>query len=1649
MTTTTEGTIDARLAQRWTRACVARMGRIWCTDSAAADTAPAANLALESAALLHRLWWSPGSSPADRYALRPLWNWLCQSLYALAVQRSQGHCEASAAAAALAHLCTCLALTSPADEKDREEALRVVKRFNSNSLWRNDDEPPEPLLSPLASLLGACTIYRELVTGPAAPERDVLTAELLTALVDPARPCSVVPFKKKKERRRQQRQRADSKTSRTGQQQQQQDDDMMEVEMDEAGGGDDVMESQGEEDEEEEGDKKEEENNEGQHGDGNNQEEGNDDEEEYNEDDDGEDDGDDDEGSHGGQSVSDVDEEIESSEEQDEDGLGHQEGGAAAAAGAELCVEDDDTVSRDDEDAQPELEGHEVFMDDEDAMEVDLVELAVENAAENSNASEPNSYRAKSSSLFPRLPERRRLVVRASMRLLALQYPHIHHQQNNASPTAAGGPVRRNDLTLSAENSLLGTVNDVIRPPKKPLNTKIIMRRAPTQEEFFRGSLSRNPIAISDLRPSTETDQYEPTVSDLRQHIASDLQMSDSAELIEIIVANKILDVNLKLRVVHQVLWRNHLMEQGSSGVSSSSGINFFSAGGGISMILSGGSSGPGGSRGLNITADTPASALPSLVATYRLAGVDGEATEDTVAVGDLIDPEAPAGAASPEEADRLLEKEYAITRLVTDGRGIYVLLRSIQAYLYDTLRKIRRDDVGCEGTNPSRARFKESAPCHGLTLLRHCAQLSSNRKKLQRARAPTILLNLLLEVLKTLEGSSSGKASEGTRRNPTAEILQELIESLTSDIASGTAERSSTAEGEDEGYESDLAQDAASMPLLLESIETISLSTPLRNIIAKLLPFLTYGQADLSRELARHFDTNIIVDSLADCESESQTAAKSAILMNTFVQTAISLPANDVCNSLRSELTSCGFVDRLAMFILKGMPKQPPPWSPALWQTGELPAESSSSSMQKKRDIQSASSATNQRKIAEDAWRRYFLRDGIRTAFRILTGLSKKHPATQARIAMFADFLQSCHWIEATSDNLAANVETNGLGLLAETLLDEMMDGNEEVKTLVEGARKKTRLRKKELAQERRNRALLKMSKFGPLAGTGITREEPAPAQPSPRRGSFSILAPFVGFFREGSPSNAAATAPASTAPSSSSRPVARAKQQTKGDKSPEKPSWLAEAEMMEDETGINCAVCQEGRTLQPSELLGLYVFVKKVSIPLDDCGSRAGIEGSNLLRALPSSLPSSLLGTHVAIEWFPVGRMTAQELPNSASGSLTVSGSGGRRNSLFTTTVSAGNGIHFSCHRRARSADRNHPKAPKSEWEGAALRNSRVNCNVILPLVSSRSSKVPLMAVDSALTDHQSAVSNLLGTSPKSMLWTVLHDVRFLLLRMAYGEPLNADCGGGSLSSNCQLLFYQLLMADMFDKGAQVDQPEDSQHARGLAAGLLAGCAIVTAQDNKSNTSSLTRGVADASPMAALTSILFHNCCPDSGKDVSSRNDQATKPHARRQWLMGRDYFLQGLLMCAGRRHARGLEGSGCLSSRGVRQRAESFAEWEMLEVDASEEGLSNIDTGRPSASRGKPKSRVASSKPTVEDFKNALRPMITIFAMFDRLSAEFTVSMDDVQVRESSERLVNVITDCQRSRNIYELLQRAKVTLDHDLMIDLLQKGMVAAY
>ena len=454
----------------------------------------------------------------------------------------------------------------------------------------------------------------------------------------------------------------------------------------------------------------------------------------------------------------------------------------------------------------------------------------------------------------------------------------------------------------------------------------------------------------------------------------------------------------------------------------------------------------------------------------------------------------------------------------------------------------------------------------------------------------------------------------------------------------------------------------------------------------------------------------------------------------------------------------------------------------------------------------------------------------------------------------------------------------------------------------------------------------------------------------------------------------------------------------------------------------------------------------MKKVTIPSSQGGDKGDIDGTVLLLSLPVSCPRSLKGSP-SEPHFKKAKIAANALHGtsqalSAMSSSSISGSSSNR-TTFITTVSAGNAIHCSCHAKAKAADRTHPKAPKSEWEGASLRNSRVACNVVLPLASSRTSSVPLIAVESALGEVNTITTTILGARPKSMLWNVLHDVRLLMLRMAYGEALNADCGGGSSSSNFLLVLYQLYTADMLSKNTDIDDSQVSRHARSLSSGFIAASSIVdsvefTRQDTRSKR--LERGVADAAPMAAICSILFYNSVDDSATASSTHNlttSDSNVPSTNRQWELHKDKFLGGLLRCAGHRNAMGATDSGCATSRGIStgnrknvERARSFIDW----------------TGE-SSTTGNAMKR-AKGRSILDDYAVTLRPMITLYAILNALSKEFVINDSDENTSVSSERLASVLESCLKSSCIADLLDVAEITMDHDVICKYFEKGLLCA-
>ena len=94
----------------------------------------------------------------------------------------------------------------------------------------------------------------------------------------------------------------------------------------------------------------------------------------------------------------------------------------------------------------------------------------------------------------------------------------------------------------------------------------------------------------------------------------------------------------------------------------------------------------------------------------------------------------------------------------------------------------------------------------------------------------------------------------------------------------------------------------------------------------------------------------------------------------------------------------------------------------------------------------------------------------------------------------------------------------------------------------------------------------------------------------------------------------------------------------------------------------------------------------------------------------------------------------------------------------------MSAFNTIHLSCHDQAAKADRNLSK-PKTEFEGATLRNSRCKCNSLLPING------PEVGSDAFALAIERHFGNVGGDASKFRL--LLHDMRLLALRIAHQVP------------------------------------------------------------------------------------------------------------------------------------------------------------------------------------------------------------------------------------------------------------------------------------
>jgi hypothetical protein len=131
-----------------------------------------------------------------------------------------------------------------------------------------------------------------------------------------------------------------------------------------------------------------------------------------------------------------------------------------------------------------------------------------------------------------------------------------------------------------------------------------------------------------------------------------------------------------------------------------------------------------------------------------------------------------------------------------------------------------------------------------------------------------------------------------------------------------------------------------------------------------------------------------------------------------------------------------------------------------------------------------------------------------------------------------------------------------------------------------------------------------------------------------------------------------------------------------------------------------------------------------------------------------------------------------------------------------------------------------------------------------------------------------------------------------------------------------------------------------------------------------------------------------VYHN---NKGEGSPLPEKNSTLPHPKRRWELNKEDFLCGLIVCAGRRHALGVDDSCCQSSRKGRPRQSSFSNWDIVHDESTESESSTTSAG---SKRKGPTSAAMSKRGLlkIDDFANALRPMINLFAILDYISLAY---------------------------------------------------------
>ncbi|PKU69107.1 auxin transport protein BIG [Dendrobium catenatum] len=530
---------------------------------------------------------------------------------------------------------------------------------------------------------------------------------------------------------------------------------------------------------------------------------------------------------------------------------------------------------------------------------------------------------------------------------------------------------------------ILEQLCNMICPSKPEPVYLLILNKAHTQEEFIRGSMTKNPYSSLEIGP---------LMRDVKNKICHQLDLLGLLEDdfgMELLVAGNIISLDLSISQVYEQVWKKYHSQSQSKLASTVTPSS---------------------------TAFTSSRDCPPMTVTYRLQGLDGEATEPMIKELE-------------EEREELQdpEVEFAIAGAVRECGGLEVILTMIQN----------------PGDDELKSNHEELASA--LNLLMYCCKIRENRRALLRLGA----LGMLLETARRAFSVEAMELAEG--------ILL-IVESLTmeaneSDI--GITESVLTITSAESGA----SEQAKKIVLMfLERLSHPSLKKSDKQqqnneMLARILPYLTYGEPAAMEALIQHFDLCLHDwDEFDRLQKEYEDNPKVELLASQAAK-----QRSDVENFVRVseslKTSSCG--ERLKDIILeKGITQV---------------------AVQFLRECFAVVGQAGYRSSTE--WADGLKRPSIPLILSMLRGLSKGHLPTQ-RCIDEGGVLPLLHALEGVSGE-------NEIGARAENLLDTLSDkddiGDGFLKDEVRKLRHATR-------DEMRRRALRRREEL--LQGLGMRQE-------------------------------------------------------------------------------------------------------------------------------------------------------------------------------------------------------------------------------------------------------------------------------------------------------------------------------------------------------------------------------------------------------------------------------------------------------------------------------------------------------------------------------------------------------------------------------